>query len=149
MAVDGDGDTEVVAAGLVLGVVQVGEEGVRAGRGATRASSRASSGVIQADTEVAKDLPRKGPRGTYSQAWMSRADQSLRRQRPKTWSRKEESGTGVPLVEGAPTTKPTSASMSSRTEGPKTGAVSEGALRWPEGRTTSVPDTTTVPERPW
>ena len=24
-----------------------------------------------------------------------------------------------------------------------------GALRWPEGRTTSVPETTTVPARPW
>ena len=56
---------------------------------------------------------------------------------------------GRPIAEGVPTTKPTSASMSSRTDGPKTGAGSAGALRWPEGRTTSVPETTTVPDRPW
>ncbi len=114
-----------------------------------RAASRASSGVTQAETDVAKDLPRNGPSGTYSHAWRSRADQSLSRKRPKTCSRKPFSGTGAPCAEGTPTTKPTSASMSSFTEGPKTGAGSLGALRWPFGRTTSVPETTTVPDRPW
>ena len=39
--------------------------------------------------------------------------------------------------------------MSRRTEGPKTGTGSVGGLRCPLGRTTSVPDTTMVPERPW
>ena len=105
--------------------------------------------MTHADTEVANDLPRKGPSGTYSQAWMSRADQSLRRNRPKTWSSKEPRPTGCPSSDGVPTTKPTSASMSSFTDGPKTGAGSAGALRWPRGRTTSVPETTTVPDRPW
>ncbi|SCD30797.1 hypothetical protein GA0115236_10063 [Streptomyces sp. IgraMP-1] len=98
---------------------------------------------------MAKDLPRNGPSGTYSHAWMSRADQSLSRQSPKTWSRYASSGTARPRSEPTPTTKPTSASMSSLTEGPKTGAGSAGAFRWPLGRTTSVPETTTVPERPW
>ncbi|GHG38276.1 hypothetical protein GCM10018980_10840 [Streptomyces capoamus] len=105
--------------------------------------------MIHADTEVAKDLPRNGPSGTYSQAWMSRADQSFSRHSPKTCSRKSPSATGRPIREGTPTTKPTSASMSSRTDGPKTGSGSPGPLRCPEGRTTSVPETTTVPERPW
>ena len=39
--------------------------------------------------------------------------------------------------------------MSSRADGPKTGTGSVGPLRCPHGRTTSVPDTTTVPARPW
>ena len=40
-------------------------------------------GTTQGERLVAKLLPRKGPRGWYSQDWMSRADQSLRRERPK------------------------------------------------------------------
>ena len=39
--------------------------------------------------------------------------------------------------------------MSSRRLGPKVGAASDGAFRWPFGRTTGVPETTTVPARPW
>ena len=35
---------------------------------------------------VAKDFARLGPSGTYSQAWMSRADQSLTPVTPKTVS---------------------------------------------------------------
>ena len=53
---------------------------------ATRASSSAASGVTHGPTDVANDLPRNGPSGTYSQAWMSRADQSLSGATPKTWS---------------------------------------------------------------
>ena len=63
--------------------------------------------------EVAKLLPRNGPSGTYSQACMSRADQSLRTTTPKTCSRKRSTGTGSPSVEPTPTTQPSSASMSS------------------------------------
>src|SRR3954454_5185235 len=99
-----------------------------------RAASRAASGTTQGETEVRKDLPRKGPRGTYSQAWRSRADQSLTRQTPKTWSAKSPSGTGVPSGDGVPTTKPTSASMSRRCDGPKVGTSSAGALRCPDDR---------------
>jgi hypothetical protein len=39
--------------------------------------------------------------------------------------------------------------MSSRTLGPNTGSGVSGGLRWPRGRTTGVPLTTTVPARPW
>ena len=54
---------------------------------ATRRSSSSASGVTQAEIEVAKLLPRNGPSGTYSHAWMSRALQSLTSTTPKTWSR--------------------------------------------------------------
>ena len=50
--------------------------------------------------EVAKDLPRNGPSGTYSQAWMSRADQSLSPTTPKTWSAKSPTATRSPSVLG-------------------------------------------------
>ena len=76
------------------------------------------SGVTQALIEVAKDLPRKGPSGTYSQAWMSRADQSLRPTTPKVWRAKSAVPTLSPMAVGTPTTKPSSASMSSRCDGP-------------------------------
>ena len=105
--------------------------------------------TTQPETLVAKDLPRNGPSGTYSQAWMSRALQSLSSVTPKRWSRASPTETRSPTAVAPPTTKPSSASMSSRTLGPNEGAVSDGALRWPWGRTTSVPETTTVPERPW
>ena len=47
-----------------------------------------------------------------------------------------------------PPTKPISASMSSRRDGPKLG-VPPSSGRSPLGRGTSVPDGTTVPARPW
>ena len=54
-------------------LAQVGQRlGSWPGR-ATRAASSAASGVTQGEIDVAKDLPRNGPSGTYSQAWMSRA----------------------------------------------------------------------------
>src|SRR5882757_7022094 len=115
----------------------------------TRAACRAARGTTHADTEVANDLPRCGPRGTYSQACRSRADQSLTRTAPDTWSANALAGTGVPSGEPAPTTNPSSASMSRRTDGPNTGTGSPGPLRWPDGRMTLVPETTTVPARPW
>ena len=115
-----------------------------------RTGPRASaSGVTQAPIEVANDLPRKGPSGWYSHAWMSRALQSLTSTTPKTWSRKAEAGTGSPSVLPTPTTKPSSSSMSSLRLGPKRGASSEGDFDWPHGRTIGVPLTTTVPARPW
>ncbi len=98
---------------------------------------------------MANDLPRNGPSGTYSHAWMSRADQSLTRTAPKTWSGNSPTRTRDPSAVGTPTTNPTSASTSSRTDGPKRGSSSIGALRCPDGRTIGVPDGTTVPARPW
>ena len=98
--------------------------------------------------EVANDLPRNGPSGTYSQACRSREDQSLSRNTPNTWSAKSSTDTRSPMALGVPTTKPTSASMSKRAEAPNIGTGSVGGLRWPVGRTMSVPETTMVPERP-
>ena len=41
---------------------------------ATRNGSKASMVTIQGEIVVAKFLPRKGPRGTYSHFWISLAD---------------------------------------------------------------------------
>ena len=70
----------------------------RAGR-STRRRAR-PAGVTQGETEVANDLPRNGPSGTYSQAWMSRADQSFSPATPKTWSASASCGTGSPSRDG-------------------------------------------------
>ena len=96
---------------------------------------------------VANDLPRNGPRGWYSHAWMSRADQSLTSTRPNTWSIASATGTARPGADGTPITVPTSSSMSSRSLGPNT--TSSPTRRCPAGRGTGVPETTTVPARPW
>src|SRR5438270_1797773 len=72
----------------------------------TRAAPSASSGTTQGDIDVANDLPRNGPSGWYSHAWMSRALQSLSSTSPKTWSAKASTGTGSPSAEPTPTTKP-------------------------------------------
>ncbi len=52
-----------------------------------------------------------------------------------------------PGVDGTPITVPTSSSMSSRSLGPN--ATPSPTRRCPAGRGTGVPDTTTVPARPW
>ena len=109
--------------------------------GAMRASRRAVRGVIQPATEVANDLPRNGPSGAISKAWMSRADQSLSRQTPKTC---RSASAGSMRVPGTPTTNATSASKSSRRVGPTSSGPST-----PTGRTTGVPVICTVPDRPW
>ena len=49
-------------------------------RWAMRNGASASAVTIQGEMLVWKFLARKGPSGWYSQAWMSRADQSLSRQ---------------------------------------------------------------------
>ena len=107
--------------------------------------------MTHAEIEVANDLPRKGPSGTYSQAWTSRADQSLRPTTPKTWSAKSSAAMGLPSTLLSPITNPSSASMSRRVLGPNSGPSSAppGDLRWPLGRMTGVPLGTTVPPRPW
>ena len=103
--------------------------------------------------DVANDFPRNGPSGCDSHAWMSRALQSFTSTTPNTQAPNSAGVTRSPGEEGTPTTKPTSASMSRRSDGPKTGAASGAASgaarRCPHGRTTGVPDTTTVPARPW
>ncbi len=88
-------------------------------------------------------MPRNGPSGWYSHAWMSRADQSFTSTMPNTWSSARSTGTGSPIALGVPITKPASSSMSSRSLGPNFGPG-----RWPFGRLTGVPLGTTVPARP-
>jgi len=45
-----------------------------------------STVTIHGDTVLAKFFDRNGPSGWYSHDWMSRADQSLTRQKPKIFS---------------------------------------------------------------
>ncbi len=89
-------------------------------------------------------MARNGPSGWYSQAWMSRADQSFTSNMPNTWSSARSIGTGSPCALGVPIAKPASSSMSSRRLGPYSGPG-----RCPLGRRTGVPLGTTVPARPW
>src|SRR6266704_6314833 len=95
------------------------------------ASCKAASGRIQGEIVVPKDLPRNGPSGTVSQDWRSRADQSLTRHTPNTYSANLAAGTVSPCWLGTPTTKPSSASKSSREHGPNSGPPAPSGLDWP------------------
>ncbi len=67
-----------------------------------RAASRASKGTTHGEMEVAKLFPpRFGPRGTYSHAWMSRADQSFTTTAPKTCSANSSGGDGIAHLRGS------------------------------------------------
>ena len=112
-----------------------------------RARASASRGTTHGDTDVAKDLPKNGPSGWYSQAWMSRALQSLTTNSPKTQRSKSAVPTAVPGSVAAPTRNPISASMSSRTLGPNSIRPSP-PRRWPHGRLIGAPETSTVPALP-
>ena len=108
-----------------VGVGEVGERTrvLRRWGDPGRATS-ASSGVTQAETLVAKDLPRKGPSGTYSHAWMSRADQSSSRHDAEdVVGERAPRARACRAARARPTTKPTSTSTSRRREGPKDGRV--------------------------
>src|SRR6478735_6113093 len=52
----------------------------------TRWDRSASSVTTHGEMLVAKLLARLGPSGWYSKLWISRADQSLSRTTPNTWS---------------------------------------------------------------
>ena len=94
-------------------------------------------------------MPRNGPSGWYSQAWMSRADQSFTSTMPNTWSSARSTGTGSPIVLGVPITKP---GLELYVEPPAWTEAHRAVLgpwRWPLGRRTGVPLGTTVPARPW
>jgi hypothetical protein len=58
--------------------------------------------VIHADIDVANDLPRNGPSGSYSKRWMSRALQSLTSTTPKRWSAASSIAIG-PVADGPQT----------------------------------------------
>src|SRR5450432_2343858 len=122
--------------------VRYGSSSVPRDGGRTRACSRAARGTTQGDTVVPKDLLRNGPSGTYSHDWMSRADQSLTRHTPKTCSVNLLAGTGSPGWLGTPTTKPSSASKSSRADGPNPGPLPDSPAP-PDG-----PDSPAPPDGP-
>src|SRR5450755_3319630 len=124
--------------------VRYGSSSVPRDGGRILACSSAASGTTQGDTVVANDLARNGPSGTDSQDCRSRADQSLTRHAPNTCSVNLVAGTGSLRMLCAPTTKPSSASKSSRTDGPNDGMLAPGGLDWPHGRRIGVCDTTTV-----
>ena len=77
------------------GSTRYDDSGVPADAAGTRAAVNASSGTTHGEIDVWNDLPRNGPSGTVSHAWMSRADQSLTSTTPNTWSANRSIGTGV------------------------------------------------------
>ena len=98
LAVELDGEVEVEAPRPVGAQVRVGLRVLPGG--STRNGRRASSVTTHGEIVVAKLLPRCGPSGWYSKAWMSRADQSLSSTTPKTWRRR---GRARSRVAGGPT----------------------------------------------
>jgi hypothetical protein len=79
--VDGEVEVEVPRAGGP----QIGAPArAPAGSRSTRNGRTASSVTIHGEIDVAKLLARNGPSGWYSNAWMSRADQSSSSTKPNT-----------------------------------------------------------------
>ena len=147
LAVDADLEAQVQSA---LPVVRAGRAAaaICADGGPTRASSSAASGTIHGEIDVAKDLPRNGPSGRYSHAWMSRADQSLTRQTPNTWSANAVGRHRLTLRRRHADDE---ADLGLDVE-PLARAVAPVRRRrrgCPRRPAYSVPDTTTVPARPW
>ena len=104
--------------------------------------------MTQCPIEVAKDFPRNGPSGTYSQAWMSRADQSFTSTAPNTCSVKSSGLTGcAQLGADADHEADLGLDVEARARAELDGSSFD--LRWPRGRTIGVPEGTTVPARPW
>jgi len=100
---------------------------------------------------VPKFLALKGPRGTYSQVWMSRADQSFMRTKPKMESEAEDIGMREPRALPLHIKQPNSSSISRRLQCVKVGCFSgeEGSRRiCPHGRMIGVDEMTTEDERP-
>ena len=67
------------------------QDGDPAASPCTSAGASASRGTSHGDTDVANDLPRNGPSGWYSKAWMSRADQSFTSTNPNSAGRPRRS----------------------------------------------------------
>ena len=96
-----------------------------------------------------KFLPRKGPKGTYSQLWMSRALQSLKSTMPKMWSSASAVLMRSPRGFPSKVMKAVSSSMSSCLLAPNTGGSSAWGRICPMGRRMGVPLTTMEEARPW
>mmetsp|Transcript_4607 Transcript_4607/g.16489 ORF Transcript_4607/g.16489 Transcript_4607/m.16489 type:complete len:240 (+) Transcript_4607:253-972(+) len=112
--------------------------------------SSAARVTIQGEMLVPKFFPLKGPKGTYSCFWMSRAVQSFIRVIPKMCLDAASIVIGSPRSLPWPTKKATSSSISTHSEGANIGALgSSGWATWPQGRRIGVPETTTEEARPW
>ena len=96
--------------------------------------SSAAGVTIQGLIVVAVALAWNGPRGRYSQVWISRADQSFSKTYPKIIVSASATLTGRPIVDGNPTTAPISSSKSNRRQGANSGASRPGGLSCPQGR---------------
>ena len=116
----------------------------------TLKGSKASKVTIQGEIVDAKLFPKKGPSGTYSQAWMSLADQSLNWTNPKIYSSASSIGILSPRLLEAVVIKAISNSKSNNLEGPKPGVFdpSDG-LVCPKGLLIFVPEGIMEELRPW
>ena len=89
----------------------------------------------------AKLFPKNGPHGTYSQACMSLADQSLNCTKPKICSSVSSIGILSPKAFASVVINAISNSKSNNFEGPKPGVLLPSAgLVWPCGLLTGVPE---------
>ncbi|MNT23504.1 hypothetical protein D3C72_1589240 [compost metagenome] len=77
---------------------------------AQRNGSSASAVTTQGEMVEMKLLDRNGPKGWYSHAWMSRADQSLSRQKPAICSAASATGIDSPISLPWPIQMPSSSS---------------------------------------
>ncbi|MNE21661.1 hypothetical protein D3C80_1148310 [compost metagenome] len=77
---------------------------------AQRNGSRASAVTTHGEMVEMKLLDRNGPSGWYSQAWISRADQSLSRQKPAMCSAASATGIESPMSLPWPIQMPSSSS---------------------------------------
>ena len=96
----------------LAGAVQVGQRLRFAGARpkGLRNGASASSVTIHGEVVLAKFFDRNGPSGWYSQAWTSRALQSLNSVSPKTWSSASSIAIGSPRAFGRPMKMPSSSS---------------------------------------
>src|SRR5262249_35187151 len=101
------------AGGLVRRIAEIGQRGriPRRPRRLRCPERRQRAGVTtHGEMVVKKLLPRNGPSGWYSHAWMSRADQSFSRQNPAMWLAASAMAIGVPSSLPGPIQTPSSSS---------------------------------------
>ena len=98
--------------------------------------------------EVAKVLELKGPSGTYSHCWMSRALQSFISTMPKMCCSAPPTAIGSPSAVARADDEAGLQLDVQLADAPKLGLSAFGGLVWPFGRRTGVPLTTTELARP-
>src|SRR5690606_5407505 len=111
--------------------------------------SRASKVTIQGETEEAKFLAKKGPKGAYSHFWISRALQSLKSTIPKIYCSASSTGIGSPNTLASVVINAISNSKSISLEGPNIGWSAPAGRVCPIGRLMAVPLGTIDELLPW